>query len=169
MHPSPAGLAGLRWLRLVLDGDLEQAWELTTPDVRAALAQSYALAATPPGSRDEYEAAVAELTSDEAPAGRWWPAFRAWRLARWQARWSDVRHWGLLPESALAGPDLELVAVVDDAARALETGRPTRAQSFVMRLTSDRRWQVAGIGRNLAVPGWPPSEQEIAWPEIAGE
>jgi hypothetical protein len=80
--------------------------------------------------------------------------------------WADsMREWGILGRTYPEGPDLELVALVDHPGGSDAAGEPLRTQFFVMRLSPTGRWRVAGIGRSLAAPGWPPTEERIGPPE----
>ena len=153
-------VAAAAWARHVLDdSDLGAAWPLMTRPLRLALVQSWLLTAYtgPMRDRDTLAAAIADRTHPL------WSKFAAWRMARWHAETFAflLPDWGVasIPEAATL--DVEFVRLAAGTApRPVEPGQGFVVQTLTMRLVDDR-WLVAGIGRGLAVPGWPPSESDL--------
>jgi hypothetical protein len=163
-HVSPGGpgLAGARWFSAIVDDtDLEEAWDLTAAALRLALVQSWLIAMdrADADDRDELAAAMAE-----GPPHPDWEDFSTWQLDKWRnGRFRRfVREgWGLLTLPELVGPDLELVRIAPgrDGAE-LKPGDAIVVQTLTVQLVGES-WVVAGIGRSLPRPGWPPVEEKL--------
>lgn len=157
--PPGSALAAQAWARAIIDcGDLAAAWPLTHPDLRRARAQTWL------GTEDLVPrrrwVSVADDLVDNGPASRHWPAFARWLIARWQTLTEWLRgRWGVLRGVQIVAVDIELVELVTSAR--IAPGAVYVSQKLTMRLVDDGIWLVAGIGRYLAVPGWPPTKEEL--------
>jgi hypothetical protein len=93
-----------------------------------------------------------------------WADFAAWRLTRWR----DVTFkqfvdegWGLVTIPEYVGPELEFVRIAPGReGRTVKAHEPVVVQTLTVRLV-EGAWLVAGIGRTVAVPGWPPTEEQL--------
>jgi hypothetical protein len=156
MAVSPA----LNWLHAVIRGDMATVWAVTDPDLRLALVQSFILGY--PIESDNRDDLAGSIARGEMP---WWPVFAAWRLERWQNTFtSDMLEWGTRAGHHLVSADLELVVFADHQGGRVRAGTPALMQSFVCRLGGDGVWRVAGIGRAVARPGWPPTKDVVDFP-----
>ncbi len=101
----------------------------------------------------------------EGPGSPDWAEFAAWRLTGWRERVFGLlvdQSWGLVSVPEYVGPDIEFVRIAPGGeARELVAGEPVVVQTLTLRLV-DGAWFIAGVGRTLPVPGWPPREQELA-------
>jgi hypothetical protein len=160
--PGGPGLAGARWFSAIVDdSDLDEAWELTAEPLRLALVQAW-LIATGQADTDDRDARAAALA--DGPPHPDWQAFSAWRLSRWrQGRFRRFveEGWGLLTLPELVGPDLEFVRVAPGSEGGeLKPGDAVVVQTLTLGFVEDE-WLVAGIGRTLPSPGWPPVEETL--------
>jgi hypothetical protein len=163
-HLLPGGpaLAAARWMRAIVDDlDFDDAWSLTDGPLRLALLQSWIMVTGRDVEADPDD--LAESLVDRDPPDLW-AEFAQWRLGRWRDLTFAAlvaQGWGIVSTPEYVGPDLEFVRLavgaVDDVV-AIEG--PIAAQTLTMRLV-DGEWRVAGIGRTLPRPGWPPSEDVI--------
>ena len=170
--PGGPALAGAAWFSAVVDrSDLERAWETTAWPFRLALAQAWLLA-TASSSEDEAGQGrdVRAATVASGPPGEDWASFSAWRLERWRERTFRrfvEQGWGLVSLVEPVRPDVVLVRLgLGRDGRRIAPGERVVAQALTMQLV-DGRWMVAGVGRALAVPGWPPTE-EVLPTDLAG-
>lgn len=113
-------------------------------------------------SEDERDIAAELVASGPGPEE--WAEFEAWRLGRWRdrtfKRFVD-EGWGLLSVVEPVRPDVELVRFgVGRDGRRLEPGEEMLAQAVAMQFIG-ATWLVAGIGRTVAVPGWPPHAERL--------
>lgn len=142
-----------------MTGDFDVAWSLTDAPHRLALVQSWLMVENQAGD----DALASSLADDQLPPDRW-AQFAAWRLGRWRdIVFKDLmdREWGTLDETEPVGPDLEFaVLVIGHTAGYVDPGQQYEVQFLTMRLT-DLGWLVAGVGRTVPVPGWPPSEIKV--------
>ncbi len=164
-HIAPGGPAeaGGAWFAAVVDrADLAETWAFTDIPLRLALAQSW-LVHTGRAATDQDRDGAAETLAN-VPGSREWTDFAEWRLARWRngiLKPFVDGGWGVVTIPEVVGPDLEFVRIaLGGNARELQAGETVLAQTLTVRLI-DGAWLVAGIGRTLAVPGWPPTEQEL--------
>jgi hypothetical protein len=149
-----------QFVNAVVDrGDVDESWKYIDPDLQLARVQMWLLRqglATPQAPEDDLAAAIVSQEHEL------WPRFAVASLARWRTRTyvNAVRGpWGLLPVEEFPAVDLALIRFGtgewfgphgDDIAEFTVT---TRYNGQV--------WPVAGLGPFLAVPGWPPWEQEL--------
>lgn len=151
-----------RWLRAVVDNaDLRGAWTITDYPLRLARVQTWILAEDVEGGTGG-QVALARLVAD-GPGHPAWIEFEEWCLGRWRrGTFSDLLDgWGVVDIVEPAAPNIEIVRVVAGAeARQIAAGDTVLAHSFLTRF-SEGSWAVAGIGRMLPRPGWPPSEVEV--------
>ncbi|HLF43024.1 MAG TPA: hypothetical protein VJA46_05790 [Acidimicrobiia bacterium] len=158
----PAAIAGAWFAAIVDQAELASAWSLTDYPLRLALAQSWLMStqtAFDEGSRDRVAAEIADGIDSE-----YWGEFVEWRLTRWRENTfrAFVDHgWGLVSIPEMAGPDVEFVRMAQGGqVRELSAGEAELVQTLTLRLVNGS-WLIAGIGRTLAVPGWPPTEHEL--------
>lgn len=163
-HVSPGGpgLAGARWFSAIVDeGDLVEAWTLTAAELRLALVQTW-LIATDRADTDDRDTVAAALA--DGPPHPDWDSFAAWQLQKWREgrfRRFVQEGWGLLTLPELVGPDLELVRIAPGREGAeLKPGDAIVVQTLTVQLVGDS-WLVAGVGRSLPRPGWPPAEERL--------
>ena len=152
--------AAATWARFVLDdNNLDSAWPLMDRPLRLALIQSWLLNAYTGPLRDrDMLAGVIEEGSHPL-----WSKFAAWRMQRWHAETFAflLSGWGVVSIPEAATPDVAFVGLTSTTgADAVEAGQPLTVQTLTMNFV-DQRWLLGGIGRTLAVPGWPPSEQTL--------
>lgn len=162
LSPDDPALAAADWMEAIVDeADLDAAWPMTDPALRLALVQSWIMVTgrDDPADRDDLAAGLVERRPPDL-----WAEFTSWRLGRWrEITFVDLveQGWGIVSIPEYVGPDLEFVRLaigaVDDV---VEVEGPIAAQTLTMRLV-DGEWIVAGIGRTLPRPGWPPSEDGI--------
>lgn len=157
----PAQAAGA-WFGAIVDrADLAEAWPLTDGPLRLALAQSWILSAAPEAAVQDRDG-TARAIADGPPPG--WADFADWRVQRWRDhtfRDFVTEGWGLVSVPEVAGPDVEFVRIAPGRdGRELPAGARVLVQTLTVRLV-DNVWLVAGIGRTLAVPGWPPTEETL--------
>jgi hypothetical protein len=165
-HLAPGGpaTAAAEWMRLIVDyADLNVAWSMTDEPLRLALVQSWMMLTGRDGRSDRDEVAAGLVVGQPADE---WSEFAAWRLGRWrEITFRDLvqEGWGIVSAPEYVGPDLEFVRFAVGAVdEVTEIEGPIAAQTLTMRLAVDAVWLVAGIGRTVPRPGWPPSEDEIA-------
>lgn len=155
-----AAAAAATWARFVLDdNNLDSAWPLMDRPLRLALVQSWLLNAYTGPLRDK-DMLAGVIEEGGHPL---WSKFAAWRMQRWHAETFAflLPGWDVVSIPEAAGPDLEFVELTSaTGGDAVEAGQPLTVQTLTMRFV-DQRWLVGGIGRTLAVPGWPPSEQTL--------
>ena len=149
----PAASIAYAWMRAITHGDHEQAWALLDHNLRLAYAQAWILHTLGRDPDDVLAQRLAVDTSTE-PAwtacvrlnGDYWrAAHKSWELRSWNSR-SDCETVGSFARVALEidpPDDIELPP-----------------QHFVMHCSD--AWRIAGIGRFLTVPGWPPTTQALA-------
>ena len=163
-HLAPGGpaLAAAAWFSAVVDrSDLAAAWRLTDRPLRLALVQSWM---TTSGLDDDpNRQSVADAIADDVEDARW-STFADWRLRRWREitfKSFVADGWGLVSLPELVGPDLEFVRVAPGKeGRQLLAGEPIVVQTLTVRLV-EGKWLVAGVGRSLPNPGWPPYETSL--------
>ena len=162
LGPGGPAVAAERWAHLVLDdGDLAAAWPLTDRPLRLALAQAWILNGYTGPLRDGKDA-LAEALADGTSHPLWWQ-LAGWRIHQWRTTTlaSLLPGFCLVTVPEMPAPDVALVRLAPAAGiDAMESGRPFEVQTLTMRLV-DQAWLVAGVGRSLPVPGWPPSEQDV--------
>jgi len=155
-----AAAAAAAWARLVLDdNNLGAAWTLMDRPLRLALVQSWLLNAYTGPLRDK-DTLAGVIEEGGHPL---WAKFAAWRMQRWHAETFAflLPDWGVVSIPEAAAPDIEFVRLTSaTGGRAFEAGQPLTVQTLTMRFDG-QRWLLGGIGRTLAVPGWPPSEQTL--------
>jgi hypothetical protein len=130
--------------------------------LRLALVQSWLLNAYTGPLRDKDV-----LAGVIAEAGHpLWAKFAAWQVQRWHAEAFPLllAGWGVVSIPEAAAPDIAFVGLTSaGGGPPVEAGQPLTVQTLTMR-SVDQRWLLAGIGRTVAVPGWPPSEQTLPGP-----
>lgn len=158
----PAAAAG-EWFAAIVDrADLVAAWALTDHPLRLALAQSWLMntqQSVDDRSRDRVAAGIADGNGSD-----YWGEFAEWRLTRWREQTFKPfveQGWGLVSIPEMAGPDVEFVRLAPGRqGRELAAGEPVLVQTLTVRLVRGS-WLMAGIGRTLAIPGWPPTEHDL--------
>jgi hypothetical protein len=152
--------AAAAWARLVLDDyNLEAAWPLMDRPLRLALVQSWLLNAYTGPLRDK-DSLASVIEGGGHPL---WAKFAAWRMQRWHADTFAflLPGWGVVSIPKSAAPDIEFVGLTSGTgSHGVEAGKALIVQALTMRYVG-QRWLLGGIGRTLAVPGWPPSEQTL--------
>jgi len=151
-----------QWLASVVDrADLGSVWMITDESLRRALVQTWVLNESVAGPEDRDDLTDELVRSTGHPA---WRAFEDHRVGRWrEITFADfvAQGWGVVSVPELLAWDLEYVRVAAGAEeRSFEAGESFVAQTFVVRLV-DGEWRIAGIGRALPVPGWPPTERVV--------
>ena len=168
-HLAPGGpaLAAGAWFSAIVDhSDLSAAWRLTDRPLRVALVQSWMIAT----GLDDTPArqSVADAIADNVGHARW-SAFAEWRLRRWRENTFKsfvADGWGLVSVPELVGPDLEFVRVAPGReGRELSADDPIFVQTLTVRFV-EGVWLVAGIGRSLPNPGWPPYETSLRFEDM---
>jgi hypothetical protein len=157
----------LFWLEHVFDrGDLASAWPLTDKPFRLALAQGWIMMnADLPEVAGEGRDQLATALSEDQPSHALWPLFAGWRVVRWRQVLphlldADARSVVVIRDEApVVTPDLEVVTLTRSAERAIGPGEELSVQRFLVRFGTGGQ-RLAGIGRVLPLPGWPPSETD---------
>lgn len=170
LHMYPGGPidAAFRWFSAVVgERDLRSAWAITTDDLRLALAQSWLITTD---RADLGADARARAIADGDP-GALWDEFEQWRLTRWLTlTWTDVVEDGFstYSEPEFAAPEICFVRFVPGqiSAQVDSDSEPMWMITFTLRYDAEG-WRVAGIGRRLPVPGWPPTEVEVPSDRLA--
>lgn len=155
-------MAVSQWFASIVDrGDLQSVWPVTDEPLRLALLQSWILSESIASIGDRVQLAESLVASVDAPR---WNEFEVWRLSRWRQitfREAVERGWGVLSVPEPVGQDAEFVRICPgNEFREVAAGQTIRAYTFVARLSEDG-WRVAGIGRTIPAPGWPPTERVI--------
>lgn len=163
LAPGGPALAGASWFDAIVNkADLVAAWGLTAWPLRLALVQGWMINTGLASLEDERDV-VAELVASGPGPGEW-AEFEAWRLGRWRERTFKTfvdEGWGLVSIVEPVRPEVELVRFgVGREGRRLQPGEGMLAQTLTMQLIGGK-WLVAGIGRTIAVPGWPPHEEPL--------
>jgi hypothetical protein len=162
------------WFEAIVDAaDLPGAWVLTDPDLQLALVQAWVL--------NTDRVSIEEPDDETAQAivvgtHELWHDFARERLERWRANTfapAVEQGWGVVtlfaegedevPFPEMPAPGLEFVRLALGTAEgpvSMDAGSSWWVQTLTLRY-SEQGWLVAGIGRTVAVPGWPPSEQEL--------
>ena len=155
VESGPATAAADAWLRAVTTGDHGVAWSLVDPDLRLANAQAWIVQTLGRGRDDALAERLATASSTE-PAWLacvrsngeiWRSTHKWWELCGWRAN-AEPETSGSFVRVALA---LNLNLNADVAAFHHEMP----LQHFIMRRRDE--WRIAGIGRYVTFPGWPPT------------
>jgi hypothetical protein len=156
---NPAWCA-FQFVTAVVDrSDVEAAWKYIDPDLQLARVQMWLIRqglATPQAPEDDLAAAIVRQEHEL------WPRFAAASLARWRTRTyvNAVKGpWGLLPVEEFPAVDLALIRF--GAGEWFGPRGDEIAEFTVTTRYNGQVWPVAGLGPFLAVPGWPPVEQEL--------
>lgn len=163
LAPGGPALAGAAWFdAVVTKADLGSAWALTAPPLRLALVQKWMINTGLDAVEDERDI-VAEVVAS-GPGSAAWEAFATWRLGRWRTvtfKEFVEEGWGLISIVEPVRPDVVFVRFgIGRDGRRLQPGEGIIAQTVTMQFIGGR-WVVAGIGRAIAVPGWPPKEEQL--------
>jgi len=117
MGPAGPTPVAWRWLKLILEeGDLEQAWPLTAPDLRRTLTRAWVDAnQTHPALAGGNPTELTEALAAAVSADPLWAAFAQTQLREFQEAWSfvDLATYGAAADPRPSGPDEEGVAFID--------------------------------------------------------
>lgn len=151
------------WIEAIVGAeDFDTAWALTDDNLRTACVQAWICSESAPEQFADPDEVVRRICAREDEV--LWAAFAAWRLWRWrtftfdQFVGEDINLINVGPEAV--APDVEFVRFTTAPPGDLPAGSQVLAQTLTMRHV-DGSWLVAGIGRSLPEPGWPPSEIEL--------
>lgn len=146
--------AARRWVELVLDGRLGEAWAGTSSLFRLALTRHWCWqhrAALAGEGQDP--PLVAAALADEGPTHPLWAAFARSQRPPESGGERGTTGWVPAGPPEPVGPDLEVVQLVAD--ETVGTDHHAPPLTLLLRLTPDG-WLVAGHGRTPVQAGWPP-------------
>jgi hypothetical protein len=162
-HPSPSAADGpvetaARWLRVLLvDRDMDAAWQLMASDYRLALVQAIIfLNAQAPAIAGYERDELARQLAGPQPDHPLWTFFASLLAEEFMIDLGelDVENMGAATSTSIA-PAYQLVL--------LSPTRPSDPNEVpelnvhgVLMEFSEGRWLVAGLSQRPAMPGWPP-------------
>ena len=160
-----------RWIALVRQDDIANAWRLMERDVRLALAQDWILAnadhpTVSPYGRDELAAALSALSPDHALAA----PFLQSQLSKFQTAYGHIDEdtWGTAERRRVYNIEYELIILIETKSEQTrwEPGMWIRSASLVMRRQTTE-WLVAGFDGKIPHPGWPPTFEDFPTDGVA--
>jgi len=145
-----------RWLRHLHDGDdLRFVWAALDHDLRLATAQAFLMRTGSRTGDDERGTALAMT----APTDPDFPAMAAARTGHWRAELAPLTQGVAFPlRPHPVGADMELWQALPTSPPA--AGEPLRTYPFLLRQRPSGPL-IAAVGRDLPLPGWPPSTWAI--------
>lgn len=168
-EPNSAQMVAFQWLAAIIDdSDLARAWRLTSYNLRLTRAQTWCIDM---GMSEHDGTWTAMAIASSAERHEHWGDFSDWAVRRWQQITFDQLQagWGVYPELEIAGVDFVFVraVAVGPEGRLIRAHSQILANTLILQMTGGL-WQVAGIGRQLPSPGWPPQAQEIPSDRVTG-
>lgn len=147
------------WLTGLRDADGDALWFALDDNLRLCFAQGWLMTTgrDEVGKRDKRAAALTRGVH------KLYPRMLQYLLEHWRHVYGDLGYKpALIDATDLVGPDMELVMFTsDEFAGPYSAGGQIPAHSFITHYV-DGTWKIAATARRLPVPGWPPTEQEIA-------
>lgn len=161
-QPGGPVLAAIEWMRSITErSDLGSVWDLTDAPLRLSLVQSWMMVTGLDRQPDRDLVAVGVVARRLQTM---WTEFEEWRVGRWRdLTFHEIvaKGFGVVSTPEYVGPDIEFVRLaIGSVDEPVDIEGDVMAQTLTMRF-ADGGWLVAGIGRSLPRPGWPPGEDEI--------
>lgn len=147
------------WLTGLQDADCHELWFALDDNLRLCFAQGWLMTTGRDdlAKRDKLAAALAGGVHEL------FPEMLQHLVKHWRHVYADLNcQPALIGATDLVGPDMELVMFTsDEYAGPYPAGARIPAHSFITHYVNGA-WKIAATARRLPIPGWPPTEQEVA-------